>query len=282
MSKKFIQSFADSIFISSGIFTLVILVLIIGHIFVNGLSFVNLDFLLSLPLDSGRDGGIFPMIVSTIYLIMITALIAVPIGVGSAIYVSEYLTNDALISFIRFISQALSSIPSIVFGLFGLAFLVFFLKLGWSILSGGIVLALMAMPTIFQVSEVALMGVPEIYKEGCYGMGATKWQCICSVILPIALPGIVTGIILALTRAISEAAAVMYVVGSSGDVPISIFDAGRPLPLHLYILASEGISMGNAYATASVLIIMVLSITLFTNLFVIRYQNKIMGVNHEN
>ena len=215
------------------------------------------------------------MILSSLYLIVIVCLIAIPLGVGSSIYMSEYASNKNLIKTIRFISQVLSSIPSIVFGLFGLAFLVLFLKMGWSILSGGIVLALMAIPTIFQVSEVSLQAVPDSYRQGCYAMGATKWQCIVSVLLPVAI--IFTGIILAVTRAISEAAAVMYVVGSSLDVPISIFDTGRPLPLHLYILASEGISLDNAYGTASILVIIVLSLTLISNMLVNNYQKKLMG-----
>ena len=149
--------------------------------------------------------------------------------------------------------------------------------MGWSILSGGIVLALMAIPTIFQVSEVTLQAIPDSYREGCYAMGASKWQCITSVLMPIAVPGIFTGIILAITRAISEAAAVMYVVGSSLDIPVSILDTGRPLPLHLYILASEGISMDNAYGTAAVLVIIVLLITLLSNSLVDNYQKKLMG-----
>lgn len=148
-----------------------------------------------------------------------------------------------------------------------------FLKLGWSILSGGLVLALMAIPTIFQVSEVALTTVPSYYKEGSYGLGATKWQCIYTVILPAAIPNIITGVILAMTRAISEAA-VMYGVGSALTIPISIFDPDRPLPLHLYILATEGISLDNAYGTAAILVIIVLVVTLFTNYIVDSYQRK--------
>ena len=131
-------------------------------------------------------------------------------------------------------------------------------------------------PTIFQVSEVSLKSVPEAYKEASYGLGATKWQTIQKVILPTALPGIVTGIILGITRAISEAAAVMYAVGSSIKIPLSIFDPGRPLALHLYILATEGISLENAYGTAAILVIMVLLITFITNFVVDRYQKKIM------
>ncbi|MDO5859950.1 phosphate ABC transporter permease PstA [Methanobrevibacter sp.] len=277
MNSKTVQKFTSSIFILSGAFTLLILLVLVGFILINGFHVVNLEFLFSKPLDSGRQGGIFPMILSTVYLIVITTLISVPIGVGSAIYISEYASNKSLINVIRFSSQVLSSVPSIVFGLFGLAFLVIFLKMGWSILSGGVVLALMAIPTIFQVSEVSLQSVPSVYREGCYAMGATKWQCIISVLLPTAIPGICTGIILAITRAISEAAAVMYVVGSSLDVPISIFDTGRPLPLHLYILASEGISMDNAYGTATILIVMVLLITLISNIVIDNYQKKLMG-----
>lgn len=268
---------ANSIFLISGIFTLIVLILVVGFILINGFPVIDFEFLLSKPMDSGKSGGILPMILSTIYLMAIATAIAVPIGVGSSIYISEYASNENLIRTIRFVSQVLSAVPSIVYGLFGLAFLVFFLKIGWSILSGGIVLALMAIPTIFQVSEVTLRSISDSYREGCYAMGASKWQCIVSVLLPIAVPGIFTGIILAVTRAFSEAAAVMYVVGSSLDIPMSIFDTGRPLPLHLYILASEGISMDNAYGTAAVLVIIVLLITLFSNAVVNNYQKKLMG-----
>lgn len=277
MNSKLIDRLSNSIFVFSGFLTLSVLILVVGFILINGLSAVDFEFLLSNPIDSGESGGIFPMILSTIYLLLITASISIPIGVASSVYISEYATNKNLINAIGFISQVLSAVPSIVFGLFGLAFLVFFLKLGWSIFTGGIVLALMAIPTIFQVSAVTLQSIPDSYRECCYAMGASKWQCIVSVLLPIAIPGIFTGVILAITRAVSEAASVMYVVGSSRDVPISIFDTGRPLPLHLYILASEGISMDNAYGTATVLIVIVLIITLFSNVVVNNYQKKLMG-----
>lgn len=277
MNSKSMQSITNSIFILSGVFTLLILIVLVGFILINGIHVMDAEFIFSSPLDFGEGGGIFPMILSSIYLIVIASMMAIPVGVGSSIYISEYASNKNLINAIRFISQVLSSVPSIVFGLFGLSFLVFFLKMGWSLLSGGIVLALMAIPTIFQVSEVSLQAVPDSYRHGCYALGATKWQSIVSVLLPAAIPGIFTGIILAITRAISEAAAVMYVVGSSLDVPISIFDTGRPLPLHLYILASEGISMDNAYGTASVLVIIVLLLTLISNIIVNKYQKKLMG-----
>lgn len=277
LSPKTSQKIMNSVFILSGLTTLLILIIILGYILINGLPVLNFEFLVGSPIDSGKDGGIFPMIISSLYVTFLAALIATPLGVGTAIYLVEYASNQKIIKFIRFGSETLSSIPSIVFGLFGLAFFVVFLKLGWSILSGSLVLAIMAIPTIFQVAEVSLSSVPDSYKEGSYGLGASKLQTIYLVILPAAIPGIITGVILAMTRAISEAAAVMYAVGSSLDVPISIFDPGRPLPLHLYVLATEGISLEKAYGTAAVLVIIVLILTIFTNYIVERYQRKMMG-----
>jgi phosphate transport system permease protein len=271
------QKIMNVVFVLSGVFTLLILAIILGYILIRGLPAINFEFIFANPIDSGKAGGIFPMIISSLYVTAIAALIATPLGVGAAIYMTEFAKNQKLIKFIRFGSETLASIPSIIFGLFGLAFFVVFLNLGWSILSGGLVLALMAFPTIFQVSEVTLSSIPSAYKEGSYGLGATKLQTIFNVILPAAIPGIITGVILAITRAISEAAAVMYAVGSALSVPISIFDPGRPLPLHLYVLATEGISLENAYGTAAVLVIIVLILTVGTNYIVERYQRKIMG-----
>ena len=267
----------NSVLIFSGVLTISVLVIILAFTLIEGLPAINLEFIFGSVKDQGRSGGIFPVIVSSLYVTLISVLIAAPLGVGAAIYVVEYAENRKLVNIIRFGAETLASIPSIVFGLFGFAFFVMFLKMGWSVFSGGLVLAIMAIPTIFQVVEVSLRSVPSTYKEGSYGLGATKWQTICNVILPAAIPGIVTGIILAMTRAISEAAAVMYTVGSSVSMPISMFDPGRPLPLHLYILATEGISLQNAFATAAVLVIIVMVITFLTNYFTQRYQNKMMG-----
>ena len=267
----------NSVLIFSAVLTISVLVIILAFILIEGLPAINLEFIFGSVKDQGRSGGILPIIISSLYVTLISVLIAAPLGVGAAIYVVEYAENRKLVNLIRFGAETLASIPSIVFGLFGFAFFVMFLKMGWSVFSAGLVLAIMAIPTIFQVVEVSLRSVPNTYKEGSYGLGATKWQTICNVILPAAIPGIVTGIILAMTRAISEAAAVMYTVGSSVSMPISMFDPGRPLPLHLYILATEGISLQNAFATAAVLVIIVMVITFLTNYFTQRYQNKMMG-----
>ena len=277
ISAKNSQKIMNSILIISGVVTIAILVIMLAYILIKGVPVMNLEFIFGQVENQGRSGGILPMIISSLYVTLISILIATPLGVGAAIYVVEYANNKRLVNVIRFGAEILASIPSIVFGLFGFAFFVMFLKLGWSVFSASLVLAIMAIPTIFQVSEVSLSSVPSIYKEGSYGLGATKWQTIYNVILPAALPGIVTGVILAMTRAISEAAAVMYTVGSSIAIPISMFDPGRPLPLHLYVLATEGISLPNAFGTASVLVIIVLAITFLTNYFTQRYQNKMMG-----
>ncbi|MDD6256106.1 phosphate ABC transporter permease PstA [Methanobrevibacter boviskoreani] len=277
MSSLTTQKIMNGIFLLSGLITILILVVIIGYILIEGLPAVNWTFLTSDPIDSGRSGGIFPIIISSLYVTAIALIIASPLAVGAAIYISEYAKNEKIKKVIRFGAQTLASIPSIIFGLFGLQLLVITLNLGYSVLCGGIILAFMALPTIFQVAEVTVSSVPSLYKEGSLGLGATKWQTITGVVLPAALPGIITGIILGLTRAISEAAAVMFCVGSAVTTPISIMDPGRPLPLHLYVLATEGVSLQNAYGTAAVLVFIILIITLLTNYLVNRYQAKMRG-----
>lgn len=277
ISAKKSQKIMNYVFIFSGVLTLSILIIILGYILINGLPALNLEFIFGQTIDSGKSGGIFPMIISSLYVTFISTIIATPLGVGAAIYIAEYSKNGKLTELIRFGAKTLASIPSIIFGLFGMSFFVKFLGLKWSILSGGLVLAIMAIPTIFQIAEVSLSSVPDTYKEGSLGLGATKWQTIYRVVLPAALPGIITGVIFGMTRAISEAAAVMYAVGSSTSIPISMLDPGRPLPLHLYILATEGISLPNAYGTAAVLVIIVLVMTFLTNYFVRKYQKKMIG-----
>lgn len=265
------------VFWGLGLLTLLILIVIIGYILINGLPHISWEFLTTSPKDFGAEGGILPMIVSTIYVTFFAVLIATPIGVGSAIYLYEYAGEGKFVKAIRFCSESLASLPSIIFGLFGLAFFVEFLNLGWCILSASLTLAIMAMPTIMRTAENALEAVPPNYREGSLGMGATRWQTIENVILPAAIPGIITGVILGMARAIEETAAIMYTVGSSTAIPITIFDPARPLPLHLYMLATEGISIPNTFATATVLIVIILAITISTNYLVDGYQKKMMG-----
>ena len=271
------QKIMNAILWGSGLFTVFLLIIIIGYILFKGLPVVNLNFLLSDPIDSGKSGGIFPMIVSTFYVTFIALVVATPLGVGAAVFLSEYAGESKLVKLIRFGSETLASIPSIVFGLFGLAFFVVFLGLGWCVLSGALTLSFMALPTIMRTAEVSIESIPQAYKEGSLALGATKWQTIYKVVLPAAIPGITTGIILGMARAIEETAAILYTVGAALSVPVSIFDPARPLPLHLYILATEGISLPNAFGTAAVLVVLILIITISTNFLVERYTKKMMG-----
>ncbi|RYD04737.1 hypothetical protein N752_12485 [Desulforamulus aquiferis] len=171
-----------------------------------------------------------------------------------------------MVKVIRFATETLAGIPSIIFGLFGFAFLVLFMGFSWSLLSGGLTLAFMVLPTIVRTSEEAIKSVPLSFREGSMALGATKWQTVWKIVLPSALPGILTGIILSMGRAVGETAAVILTAGSSLNIPASIMDPGRTMSVHLYILAMEGISMEKAYATAAVLIILIFVINSLANL----------------
>jgi len=260
-----------------GFLAIVILIIIIGYILYNGLPQFSLEFIFGNPVGSGESGGIWPMIVSTFYVTFIALIVATPLGVLAAIWLAEYAGESNLVKAIRFAAETLASIPSIVFGLFGLTFFVVFLQMGFSVLSGGLTLALMAIPTILRTAEVSIEAVPQSYKEGSLALGASKWQTIYRVVIPAAIPGITTGIILGMARAIEETAAILYTVGAALAIPMSIWDPARPLPLHLYILATEGISLPNAYGTAAVLVLIILIITISTNYLVEKYTKKMMG-----
>jgi phosphate transport system permease protein len=176
---------------------------------------------------------------------------------------------------IRFGADCLAGIPSIIFGLFGFVFFAITLHMGFSILSGGLTLALMVLPTIIRTSEEALRAVPAAYREVSYGLGSTRWQMVTNVVLRCALPGISTGVVLSLGRSISETAAVMLTAGSSLRLPRSAFDSGRTLALHFYILIREGISPANAYATASVLIVAILALNMLAYWLMRRFVAKV-------
>ena len=257
--------------------TLAALIIIIGYILLNGLTHINMEFLTQEPSRMGKEGGIFSVIVGTLMVTGLGILIATPIGIAAAIYFTEYAKEGKAVSTIRFFTEILAGIPSIIFGLFGFAFFVIFMKLGWSVISGGLTLALMVLPTLIRATEESLKTVPMAYREGSLSLGATKWQTIIRVIIPGCKSGILTGLILGIGRAIGETAAIMLTVGGSLQVPISIFDSTRTMSVHLYILAAEGISQEKTYATAALLIIIVLIINTSANLISGR-----LGGNHAN
>ncbi len=259
---RYTQGGAVAVLGGATILTLMILVFIIFFILEKGLPVINLNFLTSNPEDMGRAGGIFPTLIGTILLPLLAIIIATPLGIFTSVYLSEYTNETKVTKVIRFGTDCLAGIPSIIFGLFGYIFFVITLGFGWSIISGGLTLAVMILPTIIRTSEEAIKAVPKSYREVSFSLGATSWQTVKKVILPNALPGIVTGIMLSVGRSIGETAAVIFTAGSSLRIPSSVFDSTRTMAVHFYILAREGISAENAYGTAATLIIAVLIVNL--------------------
>ena len=254
--------------------TVFILFFIIFYVLKRGLPVVSLGFLTKNPVEMGKAGGIFSTIVGTVALTLLAILIATPLGVGSAIYLTEYTRENWVTRVIRFGSECLAGIPSIIFGLFGFILFVTKLGLGWSLLSGSLTLAFMILPTIIRTSEEAIRSVPYAYREVSFSLGSTKWQTVTRVVLPSALPGIATGVILGVGRSIGETAAVIFTAGSSLHIPTSLFSSSRTMSVHFYILAREGISMSNAYGTAAVLIIAILVINVLAYTLMNKFMRK--------
>ncbi len=254
------------------IMTVAALIAIVGFVLINGLSNIDIEFLTQNPRSMGRQGGVYSVILSTIYLTFLAILISAPIGIGAAIYFTEYAKDTRLTRLIRYGTEILAGIPSIIFGLFGFAFFVIGLGLRWSLLSGSLTLSMMILPTLIRSTEESLKTVPNSYREGSLSLGATKWYTIIKVVLPSCLSGILTGLILGIGRAVGETAAVMLTAGSSLGIPMSIMDPARTMSVHLYILASEGLSQEKTYASAALLIILVLIIntvaSLITNIYI--------------
>jgi phosphate transport system permease protein len=255
---------------------LTILVLILGFVLGRGLPHVSWTFFTATPADSGRTGGVMPILVGTLEVTLLGVATATPLGVGTAIYLVEYTREGRLTRIIRFGAECLAGVPSIIFGLFGFVLFVLTLGFGWSILAGGMTLAFMTLPTLIRTAEEALRAVPAAYREVSLSLGAGKWQTIRKVILPAAFPGILTGLILGLGRAIGETAAVIFTAGSSlpRRVPTSIFEGTRTLSVHFYQLAREGISAGNAYATAAVLVLAISFINVCAYLALNRFMRR--------
>ena len=256
---------------SAAVFVLAVLLFIIIYILVRGLPVISWSFLTESPRSMGREGGIASTVLGTLIVTAVAILIAAPFGIGTAFYLAEYTREGMITKIIRFCAESLAGIPSIVFGLFGFIFFVIYLDLGWSVLSGGLTLAFMILPTIIRTSEEAILAVPKIYREVSYSLSATKTQTIFRVVLPSALRGIANGMILGIGRCIAETAAVMLTAGSALRTASSLFDSTRTMAVHFYILAVEGISMENAYGTAALLIILIFLINVVFNALVNRF-----------
>jgi phosphate transport system permease protein len=274
VSPKITQALAVAVLGSATLLTVVVLVFIIVFVLGKGLPGVTWEFLSTAPKDMGKAGGILPTLVGTVLLPLMAIAIALPLGVGTAVYLTEYTRETRLTRALRFGTDCLAGIPSIIFGLFGFIFFVVMLKMGWCLLSGALTLAIMVLPTIIRTSEEAIRSVPRAYREVSFSLGATRWETVLKVVLPNALPGIVTGVILGIGRSIGETAAVIFTAGSSLRMPTTAFDSVRTMSVHFYILAREGISTENAYATAAVLIISVLLVNLVSYTMMHRFIAK--------
>ena len=274
MNVRTSQKIAKTVIWSAALFVMFILLFVIIHILARGLPRINWQFLTEIPRNMGRSGGVSSTIVGTILVTAVATLIAAPFGIGTAFYLAEYTREGAVTRIIRFCAESLAAIPSIVYGLFGFIFFVITLDMGWSILSGGLTLAFMILPTLIRTSEEAIRAVPSIYREVSYSLSATKWQTIIKVVFPSALRGIANGVILSVGRCIAETAAVMLTAGSALRMPTSLFSPTRTMAIHFFTLAREGISMENAYGTAALLIILIFFINVVANTLVNRFVAK--------
>jgi phosphate transport system permease protein len=279
-SRKLKQYGMFNIFRIAAVINGMALVIIVFFLVINGYKAITWTFLTQPPMDSMTKGGILPCIVGTILLSIGAILVALPIGVGSAIYLHEYARPGRIIRIIRLGINNLAGVPSVVFGLFGLAFFVVYLKMGVSLLAGALTLGAMTLPVIIGASEEALKSVPDTYREASLGLGASKWQTIFKVVLPAAFPGILTGAILGLSRAAGETAPIMFTaaVFFSPSLPSSPFDEIMALPYHIYVLATAGTEIEATrhlqYGTALVLIALVLGLNLVAIIFRARLQKK--------
>ena len=274
INAKTSQKIAKFLIWTAALLVMVILVSIIVYILVKGIPSISWQFLTEIPRNMGRNGGISSSIVGTLLVTAVAVIVATPFGIGTAIYLTEYTREGRITRIIRFSAESLAGIPSIVYGLFGFIFFVIYLKMGWSILSGGLTMAIMILPTIIRTSEEAIRTVPRLYREVGFSLGATKWQAITRTVLPSALPGIVNGVILSIGRCVAETAAVILTAGSALRMPTSLFSPTRTMAVHFYILAREGISMKNAYGTAALLIILILLLNVGFNTLVNRFIAK--------
>lgn len=281
LKKRTSQKFAFGFFTLLSYLVVAILFVILGFIIIKGGSVISWDFLTKAPEEGMTKGGIFPAIVGTFYLIVGSSIISFPIGIMSGIYMNEYATNGKVVRSIRIMTNNLSGVPSVVFGLFGMSLFVNALGWGDSIIAGSFTLALMSLPLIIRTTEEALKSIDDSFRHGSLALGATKLQTIRRVVLPMAFPNIITGLILSVGRVSGETAPILFTVAAYflPQLPGSIFDQCMALPYHLYVISTSGTdieaSRGMAYGTALVLIAIVLVVNLLANLLRNYFAKKV-------
>ena len=258
-SRKIKSGFVRAVVYFCAGLTLMVLVFMIAYILVKGLPFMRRD-LFSWRYTS-ENCSVIPALVNTIVMTLLALLIACPLGIGSAIYLVEYARKgNRFVKVVRMTTETLTGIPSIIYGLFGMLLFVGFLHWGYSLLAGAATVAIMILPTIMRTTEEALLSIPDSFREGSLGLGAGKLRTVFKIILPSAVPGILSGIILATGRVVGETAALIYTAGTVAQIPQNLLGSGRTLAIHMYVLSSEGLHTWQAFATAVVLLIMVVGI----------------------
>ncbi len=270
MSRQQTQRLARILITIVAAIAIIPIVIVIAFLFINGLQAISWEFLTQPPSNGMTEGGIMPAILGTILLTLGTAIVAIPLGVGAAIYLAEYAKDTRFTRLIRLAIVNLAGIPSIVYGLFGLGVFVLFLGTGTSILAGSLTLGLMTLPVVISTSEEAILAVPQEFRLVSLSLGATHWQTVRNQVMPQALPGIITGVILGLGRAMGETAPILFTVAAFylPQLPQSIFDQTMALPYHLYVIATQvpGMPLSVQYGTALVLLFFVLSLTLIASI----------------
>lgn len=244
---------------AGALFSMAVLVLIVGYILAKGIPHLSPE-LFAWEYNSSNV-SMMPAIINTLLMTLISLIICVPLGIGAAIFLTEYARRGSrLVKIIRMTAETLSGIPSIIYGLFGSLFFVLALKMGLSLISGALTLSIMVLPTVMRTTEEALLAVPDSYREGSFGLGAGRLRTTFKVVLPSAVPGILSGVILAVGRIVGETAALIYTAGTVAKIPDSVLDSTRTLAVHMYTISTEGLYINQSYATAVVLLVVVLGI----------------------
>ena len=287
--RKWIQNIAFGFMWLAGLLAFTMLVWVIGYVLLQGGKVINLEFLTTKPTGGASgDGGMSTTVITTLYLVALTLIVAAPLGIGGGVYLVEYAHemshNSRVMAFSIRVARSgieiLAGVPSIIFGLFGFALFVSYMKLKFSLLSAGLSGAALILPIIIRTTEEALLAVPQSYREASLGLGANKWQTIIAVILPAAMPGVITGVILGVGRVIAETAVFWVTLGGSFNMPTSLFSSGRTMALHVYMLASETRAFDKAMGTAAILIITIMLLNLVINYVSRTLSAKAMGKIH--
>jgi phosphate transport system permease protein len=271
MKRQQTQKLAVGMISAAAAVTIVPIILVILYVIINGIGMINWEFLTAPPRNGMREGGIMPALLGTVFLTLGTAIVSLPLAIGAAIYLAEYAEDNRLTRWVRLAIVNLAGIPSIVYGLFGLGAFVLFMNLGTSIVAGSLTLGILTLPVVISAAEEAILAVPQEFRTVSLSLGATRWQTIRHQVLPHALPGIITGVILGLGRAAGETAPILFTVAAFylPELPKSIFDQTMALPYHLFVISTQvpNMPLQVQFGTALVLLLLVLSMTLVATIF---------------